>query len=204
MGIGSSSGKDSKLDNCSVVGGSDLGFEELVSRYGREVYSLCLNLTQSPAESEQVVQEVFSHAFNEISVGASRVSCITQSIYRLAIEHVGEREKVKHPELGRIQPEAGSYQSINRDDDQMLAMVRAAVVKLPYEYRVVYILREMLAKSVADTAELLEISELEVRAFLHRARLIVCRDVQKQRQTKHSKAEAELCPEPNLSRGLLN
>ena len=189
MGIGSSSGKDSTVAEIAVAQGSDIGFEELVSRYGREVYSLCLNLTQSPDESEQVVKEVFSHTLTEIADGANRVNCITQSIYRLAIEHVAEREKVRHPELGRMQREAASYQSIEREDGELLAMVRVAVAKLPYDYRVVYILREMLAKSNAETADLLEVSELEVRAFLHRARLIVCRDVQKQRQVKLQMSE---------------
>src|SRR6267143_258081 len=47
--------------------GSYTAFEELVSRYEKKIYRLALNITGSPEDAEDVLQETFLKAFEHLA-----------------------------------------------------------------------------------------------------------------------------------------
>jgi len=58
-------------------------------------------------------------------------------------------------------------------DNETRALLEQAVERLPDNYRVVYMLREVEELSTAETAEVLEASEENVKVRLHRARALL-------------------------------
>ena len=48
-------------------GGDDLAFEELVNRYGKELFGLALFLTGQPSDAEDVVQETYLAAYEGLT-----------------------------------------------------------------------------------------------------------------------------------------
>lgn len=162
--------------------GFDVGFEELVVRYEHKLYSLCLNLTRSEMEAEAILSEVFCAALDELPRLIEDRASISTWMYRMVVERAGEREQTRLPELDiRFSPthievlESGRA-PIEQDDAELF---RSAVQNLPYEYRVVYLLHESMELMLTQIRELLDLSELEARAFLHRARLMVCRHIRR-------------------------
>ena len=176
MGTGSSSGNETVEKN-----GCHTGFEELISQYSGPVYRLCLNVSQSHSESERVLNDVFAEALESIADLSQEQMTVTRSLLRSAVARMAESEQ------SRAGAEtAPATQSV----DDLRGTISHVLASLPYEYRVVYSLREVLDLSVAETADVLGISELETRAYLHRARLEVFREVRRRKGDGASAAPA--------------
>ncbi len=176
MGVVSSS-EDELLSR--FQSGFEFGFEELVSRFEGKLYNLCLGLTQCETQSEAVLSDVFCRALDEVqSVVESNMS-ITNWIFRAAVDEAAERERVRHPELERPETLIIEIENGREAKQDETALLRAAVQNLPYEYRVVYLLHDTMSFPVSTVSEILGVSEIETRAFLHRARLMVCRHLRR-------------------------
>ncbi|HEX5706513.1 MAG TPA: RNA polymerase sigma factor, partial [Pyrinomonadaceae bacterium] len=77
---------DYELARLSAVGDM-AAFELLYERHSRRVYSLCLRMTQNPAEAEDLSQEVFIQLFRK--VGSFRgESAFTTWLHRLTVNQV--------------------------------------------------------------------------------------------------------------------
>lgn len=169
MGTGSTSGNETVK-----VAGFDPGFEELISQCSGPVYRLCLNVSQSHSESERVLNDVFSQALTEIASLTSEQESLTRAMLRSAIARMAEREELREGGTKTLPTLPGVA--------DLRATIGEILSTLPYEYRVVYALREVLDLSIPETAEVLGISEVEARAYLHRARLVVFREVRRRRE----------------------
>lgn len=178
MGTGSSSGNETMEQN-----GFTPGFEELISQYSGPVYRLCLNVSQSRSESERVLNDVFAEALQSIADLSQEQMTVTRSLLRSAVARMAESEQAR---TDGMQPSAGD-QSV----DDLRGTISQVLASLPYEYRVVYSLREVLDLSIAETADVLGISELEARAYLHRARLEVFREVRRRKDSGRAENHTE-------------
>ena len=179
MGVVSSS--ENELLAC-FESGFEIGFEELLTRFETKLYSLCLGLTRNSAEAEAVLSTVFCRAFDQIDKLDKDEETITQWLFRAAIDESAELELKAHPEIERpetviltVVPDS----QISELPVSQSELIRIAIRNLPYEYRVVYLLHDASAFSVEETAGILELTQLETRAFLHRARLMICRHLRK-------------------------
>ena len=65
-------------------------------------------------------------------------------------------------------------------NNEMVAIVEAAIDRLPDDYRQVFVLRTVDALDTAETAEVLGMGEAAVRQRLHRAREMLQADIQRQ------------------------
>ena len=104
---------------------------------------------------------------------------ITNWLYRAAIDEAADREQLRHPELERPETLIITITDGKEVKEDEPGLLRAAVQNLPYEYRVVYLLHDTMSLPVEEVSEILDVSELETRAFLHRARLMVCRHLRR-------------------------
>jgi RNA polymerase sigma-70 factor (ECF subfamily) len=64
-------------------------------------------------------------------------------------------------------------------NSELGSIIENALKKVPFEYRMVFSLREISGLNVAETAGLLNISETNVRARLSRARAMLRKEVEK-------------------------
>ena len=144
--------------------------------------SPCLRIT-----SEQLRTSVLIHrCVQQGSLGPARpfgLLSLVNYIFRSAIDEGAEQERIRENEFQ--QPETLIMAIEDDSEFQNMAdeeLLKTAVRNLPYEYRAVYLLHDMVSFSVSEICSMLELSEIEVRAFLHRARVMVCRSLRRFRE----------------------
>ena len=169
--------EDSQLID-QALQGDRLAFTQLVEMYQERLFASMLQVTGSPDEAEEVVQEAFIRVFVKLDT-FQRNSQFFTWLYRIAFNSALTRQRRKRARvsLDYCRDNAGLEVTDQSDgvDEPMLrrervTMVRQAMQTLTDEHRSILILREMEEHSYEDIAEILEISIGTVRSRLSRAR----------------------------------
>lgn len=179
---------DAELVHAAKAG--DLAaFEELATRHERQIYSLAYRILQNPHDAEDVTQQAFLSAVENLAKFREESSFATW-LYRIAtfaalkvirkrkgldtvsLEEATEPredyDSIPHPEYiadWKQSPE----QLVERNETQRL--LDDALAKLDEKHRLVFVLRDVEGLSVAETAEALGLTESNVKMRLLRARL---------------------------------
>ncbi len=158
----------------TFVAGSAIGFEELVSRYETKVFALCNSLARTPIEAEEILADVFCEAYSVLPA-LDKDSSIALWLFRRTIELAVERRE-KFDILDGSTPIEQSANPFDTSANSAFIVAFTGIAKkLPAEYLVVFLLADILLLDLAEVSEIIETSELEVKAYLHRARLMVVR-----------------------------
>ncbi len=169
--------------------GDLVAFEELVARHERQIYSLAYRILQNPHDAEDVTQQSFLSAVENLAKFREESSFATW-LYRIAtfaalkvirkrkgldtvsLEEATEPredyDSIPHPEYiadWKQSPE----QLVERNETQRL--LDEALAKLDEKHRLVFVLRDVEGLSITETAEALGLSESNVKMRLLRARL---------------------------------
>jgi RNA polymerase sigma-70 factor (ECF subfamily) len=161
-------------------------FNALVKAYERRIFALVLRMVGSPAEAEDIAQEVFVQVFKAIG-SFRRESKLSTWIYRIAINLCKNRSKyhrVRHAadqepldaQAERVPVDSrGSYSDIARPDDmasgkQVERIVQEAIAELEPSFRECLILRDVEDLSYEDIGEITGLPEGTVKSRIHRAR----------------------------------
>lgn len=165
--------------------------EILMGRYSARVYRLAFGITRSDADAEEVVQDVFLSLFRKIGTFEER-SALGTWIYRVTanaalIKRRGKRAELEvHLEDYLPAFRDDGHRDGDRDflladwsqqpDDVLLgvetrAVLTRALERLPDDYRVVVLLRDLEGLSNEEAAEVLGESVASVKSRLHRARM---------------------------------
>ena len=164
-------------------------FEELTTRHERQIYSLAYRILQNPHDAEDVTQQAFLSAIENLAKFREESSFATW-LYRIATfaalkvirkrkgldtvsleaatEPREDYDSVPHPEFiadWKQSPE----QLVERNETRRL--LDAALARLDEKHRLVFLLRDVEGLSVAETAATLKLSESNVKMRLLRARL---------------------------------
>ncbi|HEV2351514.1 MAG TPA: sigma-70 family RNA polymerase sigma factor [Terriglobia bacterium] len=168
-------------------------FEELVNRYEKKIYRLGLNITGSPEDAEDVLQETFLKAFQHLPEFRE------DSRFYTWLVRIGVNEglmKLRRRRADRTVPiedhvdEEGvtmprEFTDWSPNPEQLLAqselqsILDNAAQSLPPTFRTVFHLRDVEGLSTAETAELLDLTESAVKARLFRARVQLREDLSK-------------------------
>ncbi len=157
--------------------GNISAFELLYERYHRRTYSLCLRMTSSPTEAEDLTQEVFIQLFRKI--GSFRgESAFSTWLHRLTVNQVlmhFRRRSVKNEKTsddGEIPEQIvpGTENQARMPVLDRIALTRA-VAQLPPGYRSVFMLHDVEGYEHEEVARLLKISVGTSKSQLHKARL---------------------------------
>ena len=132
--------------------GEEGGFAALFKTYKRRVYSLCLRMTGSPAESEDLTQEVFLKVFRKISTFRGD-STFSTWLHRLAINEVlmhVRKKRLDEVPLGGLDTwdERLAQKDYGKDDLRLAGTVdritlNRAVAELPPGYRSSFLLHDV-------------------------------------------------------------
>jgi RNA polymerase sigma-70 factor, ECF subfamily len=164
-------------------------FETLTNRYERQVYSLALRMLRQEQDAEDVTQQTFLSALENLDGFRGEASFSTwllriathaalkvirkrKGLNTVSLEQTTEEPDslgtVPHPEYiadWRQSPEELVHQhEVRRLLDQALA-------QLDEKHRLVFLLRDVEGLSVKETAEALGLSEANTKVRLLRARL---------------------------------
>ncbi|MGA3226978.1 MAG: sigma-70 family RNA polymerase sigma factor [Acidobacteriaceae bacterium] len=171
----------------SIVAGETQLFHELIRPYERRVYAMALSFLRNEADAEDAAQEAFLKAFRNLASfrGDSKFGTWLISIaLNEARSRIRHRDAIRMESLDEPQ-EDGEQASpaLLRDwkeipsealeRKEIRALLHKAVSALPGIYREVFQLRDIEQLSVLEAAQALGITISSVKVRLHRARMML-------------------------------
>ena len=164
-------------------------FPELVKRYEQKLYNFGLRMCRDAADAEDTVQETFLNVFRYLKDFRYETK-FKNWLYRVAASTcIKKRRKSKFaPErelsLDEFYPQdetevpdqVPKWALMPLDkllNDELLDKINAAIFTLPEKYRLVIVLRDIEGFSTAETAQILNLTDANVKVRLHRARLFL-------------------------------
>ncbi len=167
----------------------DLGaFEQLTSRYERKVYSLALRMLRQQQDAEDVTQQTFLSALENLAGfrgDASFSTWLLRIATHAALKVIRKRkgldttslEEATEPnEDGQI-PHPEFIADWRQSPDELVKkheiqrMLDEALAQLDAKHRAVFLLRDIEGLSIKETAQALNLSEANTKVRLLRARL---------------------------------
>ncbi len=179
--------------------GGDIGaFEQLVRRYDRNVFRIAQHITQNREDAEDVVQDAFLKAFQNLEQFQGQSKFYTWLV-RIAVNEALMRLRRRRPERT-----VSLDEDIQTGDDviprevadwapnpeqlykqsELRDILQRTVQGLPSSFRTVFVLRDVEGLSTEETAEALGLSIPAVKSRLLRARLQL-----RERLTKYFKKQ---------------
>jgi RNA polymerase sigma-70 factor, ECF subfamily len=189
MALGAAQQRQS--DEASLIAGILAGdtqlYHDLIRPYERTVFITALSVLKNEADAEEVTQEAFLKAFRSISTfraeskfGTWLISIVLNEararLRRQAIVPMQSIDDTSGEGTGISPALLRDWREIPQEAvelKQIREMLQEAVFNLPDIYRQVFLLRDVEELSVAETSVALEISISSVKVRLHRARLLL-------------------------------
>ncbi len=183
------------MDLVRRVQGRDAGaFRVIMRAHNQRLYRIARAVVCNDGEAEDVVQEAYVRAFTHLD-GFRGDSSLSTWLSRIVInEALGRLRKsrrraetalpLEQADEARIIP--FPLNSSNDDPErtmaqrQILRLVEKATDNLPDIYRAVFVARVIEGLSIEETAEVIGIRPETVKTRLHRARVLVRRELDEQ------------------------
>ena len=183
--------RDEKQLIASILGGETQQFHELIRPYERSVFVMALSLLHNEADAEDVAQEAFLKAFRNLSSfrGEAKFGTwLISIVLNEARSRLRRNKTVRVDSLDQEPDEPGHISpALLRDwreipsqvleRSEMRLILREAVDALPDNYREVLLLRDVEELSTLEAAAMLQISTASIKVRLHRARMMLQKDL---------------------------
>lgn len=160
-------------------------FEELVRIYQNKIYALCLQLSGSDSDAQDLAQEAFIRAFRALHSFRNEADFGTW-LHRIAVNlwlnsrrknsgkvFISLDEPYRDEEGGKAKREMPDMQADPQrilETKEFHGLVRTALQDLSEEHRAVLVLREMEGYSYEEVSQILDCSLGTVKSRLNRAR----------------------------------
>ncbi len=172
-----------------LLGNSAL-FEILIRRHNPVLYKTGRGYGYNHQDTEDMMQETFINCFQSLSKFENRSTFKTWLIRIMLNQcyHKSQHSFQKNPTIEiSVNNNSGSmflttHQSqpdksvINKELNNV---IEAALNKLPQEYRMTFTLRELTGLSIAETAELMKVTESNVKVRLNRGKMMLRKEIEK-------------------------
>jgi RNA polymerase sigma-70 factor (ECF subfamily) len=181
----------------AVLAGEIQVYHELICPYERSVYVMALSYMKNEADAEDVAQEAFVRAFRKlatfraeskfstwlisITINEARTRLRRQALVRMeSLDQLPDEDRGISPALLRDWREIPS-EAVEREEVRNL--IQRAVEQLPDIYQQVFLLRDVEELTISETAAALNISIPSVKVRLHRARMMLQKQLAPQLRT---------------------
>lgn len=169
-------------------------FRAIMKRYNQRLYRIARGVVRNDSDAEDVVQAGYVRAFTHLDGfrgESSLATWLSRIVINEALGRLRQRRRnqdfiassIQNHDVQIIQfPLNGNAEDPERTmaQRQILRLVEAATDKLPEIFRSVFMARVIEGLSVEETSELLELKPETVKTRLHRARLLVRRQLESQ------------------------
>jgi RNA polymerase sigma-70 factor, ECF subfamily len=171
----------------SILAGDTQLYHQLIRPYERSVYMMALSYMKNEADAEDVAQEAFLKAFHHLTTFRAEAKFSTWLI-GIALNEARSRLRreatLRMESIDDTSDEAGhTSPAILRDwrevpsealeRKEVRQMLQQAITSLPTIYREVFVLRDVEELNNVETAAALSITVGNVKVRLHRARLML-------------------------------
>jgi RNA polymerase sigma-70 factor, ECF subfamily len=162
-------------------------FEVLMRRYNQRLYRVARSIVKDEAEAEDVMQQAYVNAYTHLDQFADRArfsTWLTRIAVNEALGRLRRRRRVREVDVGAEADEMGTTLTSAEPSPEQQALtgelrrlLEEAVDALPRTSRSAFVLREVEGLSTAEAAECLGVSEDVVKTRLHRARLLLRKEL---------------------------
>jgi RNA polymerase sigma-70 factor, ECF subfamily len=169
-----------------VLGGDTECFEIIMRRYNQRLYRVTRSILRDDAEAEDVVQDAYVRAYQNLAQFAGRAKFSTW-LTRIAVHEALARSRKRQrweefdsmPEDTEHQPTQPEAQNPERaaSTSEVRALLEDAIGAIPANYRVVFVMREVEEMSTEETADALDLTVENVKIRLHRAKAALRREI---------------------------
>ena len=181
----------------AILAGQTQLYHEFIRPYERNVYLMALSYMKNEADAEDVAQEAFVKGFKglasfraearfstwliSITLNEAKSRLRRKSLVRMDwLDAPPDEDQNVSPALLRDWREIPS-EVLERGEIRQL--LQEAIEKLPDIYRQVFLLRDVQEMNISETAETLNISIPSVKVRLHRARMMLQKQLAPQLKT---------------------
>ena len=171
-----------------ILAGDKELFHELIRPYERMVYLTALSIVKNATDAEDCAQEAVVNAYRHLAKfrAESKFSTwLTTIVVNEARQKLRKARRAKEDSID--EPIAGEEEELtpapltdwreipleSLERKELRAALRTAVESLPDIYRQVFTLRDLDELNVAQTAEALGVNQNIVKVRLHRARIML-------------------------------
>ncbi len=174
-----------------ILEGETALFEILIRRYNPFLYKTGMSYGYTHADTQDLMQETFISAYLNLMKFENR-STFKTWIIRIMLNNCfqkrhrsGYKLEIKDKYLinEKSIPMHSSYQEPDTTktliDRELAVIIEHSLLQIPMDYRLVFSLRQMSGLDVAETAEVLNITESNVKTRLHRAKSMLRKEIEK-------------------------
>jgi len=167
-----------------VLAGETAMFEIVMRRHNQRLYRVARAILRNDGEAEDVMQDAYVRAYEHLDQFAGRAKFSTW-LTRIAVHealarhHRGNRYQELEPMSEQEGDPMDRFASLAPNPEQQASnseirrLLEDTVEKLPDAYRTIFMLRDVEEMSTTDAADVLEITEENAKACLHRARALL-------------------------------
>lgn len=167
-----------------VLNGEKELYAILVRRYNQRLYRVGMSILNDDAEVEDVMQVAYINAYENLGKFGFRSSFptwLTRILVNESLLRIRKRKKViimSDENMKNLTAHNGESRTPVSAllNSELKSILNNAIRKLPEIYRTVFVMREIEDMSVAETQQCLNISEVNVKVRLNRAKVIL-RDI---------------------------
>jgi RNA polymerase sigma-70 factor, ECF subfamily len=175
--------------------GDERAFAQLVKQYESTVYSFAYKVCHDKEKAEEAWQDTFVNVFRKLKQfdGKSKFSTWLYSIVVNNCMMKHRHSKMEHATISIDAPE-GFHEDPIKDaeghvvqtiaswkdtpidslmNNELRSLLDGAIKKLPVDYRVVFVLRDIEGESAEEVSKVLKLSVPAVKSRLRRARIFL-------------------------------
>ncbi len=169
--------------------GDSRAFSELVKRYEQTVYGFSFKVCRNKEKAEETLQDTFINVYRKLDQfnGESKFSTWLYSIVTNNCLMKRRKRKIDEDMVYLDEPPIGGDEAHDRltipswNETPAEVLMRGelrshldeAIQKLPLDYRIVFILRDIENKGAEEAAKILKLSVPAVKSRLRRARVFL-------------------------------
>jgi RNA polymerase sigma-70 factor (ECF subfamily) len=163
-----------------VLAGDTALYELLMRRHNQRLYRIARAILRDDAEAEDVMQDTYVRAYQNLGAFEGRAKFVTW-LTRIGIHEAlaRSRKRSRFQSFDTSDSSQGdpmnSVTSSDRSPEQetydreLSIVIEKAVLSLPDEYRLVFMLRDVEGMSTEEAAQCLSLTQENVKVRLHRA-----------------------------------
>ena len=166
-----------------VLAGETNSYAILVRRYNQRLYRVAISIINDESEAEDAMQVAYIKAFESLNKFEYK-SAFSTWLIRILINECLLRTKKRNQSLSMTDDMIENElhrRAVENTQSPLASVVNAelkgvlekAIHQLPEKYKTVFVMRELENMSVAETQECLNISEVNVKVRLNRAKAML-------------------------------
>lgn len=172
-----------------IVDGETALFEILIRRYNPVLYKIARSYNFNHEEAQDLLQDTHIAAYQNLKKFESRSSyktwiariMVNKCLYKLS--YGSSKYEVSHQIIDENSQPMFSAKKQTTEADvlnrELSRILEKSLEQIPVHYRTVFILREAEGFSVAETAEMLNLTPVNVKVRLNRAKTLLQKELEK-------------------------